>query len=167
MNWSFLSSVDRIINIDWLIGSILYDLLKLFLLTIVIGGFVCLYRAVSVSIKILNKNRDTRNGLGKHCADRFIDIWFSPKPLQYLKDGGMYPFPNSISSCHPLAIIDGELDRLGLISIEYNDIYGSYILPIRTIRNKVALIVSIFWLSFIVGDGKKFYVEKWSIHKKK
>jgi phosphate/sulfate permease len=151
-----LKRITEALTIEWLLGSILYDILKYLILIVLIGGLISIIRAVLITFKILKDNRDSRRGPGKHTADRMIDIWYSSTPVKYYK-GEQYLFPNSHQSRHFTSVIDDELKKLGLVEMNIDNVFGTSVSAKRTLRNKIIVLFAIFYLATFIGDGKSYY----------
>ena len=132
---NLIEASRNIFNIQWLIGSILYDVLKYTFFVVLIGGIIGLYKVISISLILLKDNPDTQKEMGKHFADRFIEIWYSFQPIHYYKNGGIYS-PQLL-----VAELDEELKKMGLVHIDLDEIYGSYISPKRTCKNRIILLI--------------------------
>lgn len=132
-------------NIIWLI------------LTVILAAVVSLGRAPIISIKLLKGNRGViGNGLGKHFADRYIDIWYG-KNLTYNR-GSFYQgaanttlYPNK--SRHYQEVIDRELEALKLINIRSNN----KVKAIVNFRNKIVVFIVQWYLIHFIGDDEAYY----------
>lgn len=96
------------------------------------------------------------NGLGKHMADRYIDIWYK-RDLNYIR-GRFYQGPANAmlapnKSRHYQEVIDRELESLKLIHIKNNN----KVEAIVNLRNKIVVFMVQWYLIHFSGDDKAYY----------
>lgn len=132
--------------------SILWTII--FALITAISGF---WKVPKIVRQLLKENRAViGNGLGKHYADRFIEIWYG-KNSKYIKGRFYVGASNAMlspnKSQHYQEVIDRELVKLKLAIIENND----EVIPIRSLRNKIIRFIVQGYLVHCIGDDKNYY----------
>jgi hypothetical protein len=132
-------------NIIWLI------------LTVIFVVIVSFGKAPIIAIKLLKGNRGViGNGLGKHLADRYIDIWYK-RNLKYERGVFYRGAANAMLSPnkfrHYQEVIDRELETLKLINIRSN----ASVEAIVNLRNKIIVFILQWYLVRFIGDDKAYY----------
>jgi len=145
-----LNSITDVLNL------IIQNLLWL-ILTVILAAIISFGKAPLIARKLLKGNRGViGNGLGKHFADRYIDIWYK-RNLRYIKGcfyvgaGNAMLYPNK--SRHYQELIDRKLETFKLINIKNND----RIEAIVNLRNRIIVFIIQNYLIHFIGDDKSYY----------
>lgn len=126
------------------------------IVTVIIVALVSFCKAPIIAKKLLKGNRGViGNNLGKHFADRYIDIWYR-KNLKYEKgcfyvgEANATLYPNK--SRYYQEAIDRELEKLKLIIISNDKVEA-----IENLKNKIIAIIIQWYLIHYIGDDKAYY----------
>ena len=145
-----LTSIDDVLN--FIVQNIIW-----LILTVILAAIVSFGKAPIIARKLLKGNRGViGNGLGKHFADRYIDIWYKrnikyDKGIFYQGAANAMLYPNK--SRHYQEVIDRELETLKLINIRSNDRLEAIV----NLRNKIIVFIIQWYLIHFIGDDKAYY----------
>jgi hypothetical protein len=146
------NSIENIFILRLIVDNLIWE----FLLIVFLFLLKDLPRAFLISRDILKENRDLLGkGLGKHYADRFVDIWYTGEKNRIKKEAGT-DYKNHIyrqGTRFHSDFIDKELEKKKLISIENN----SSLIPVKNFRNKLIIEMIRFYLIHVIGDSKDYY----------
>lgn len=128
-----------------------------FMITILIAAIISFGKAPIIARKLLKGNRGViGNGLGKHFADRYIDIWYK-RNLKYVKgcfyEGAANAMLSPNKSRYWQEVIDRELEKLKLINIRSND----RVEAIENLRNRIIIFIIQWYLIHFIGDDRNYY----------
>lgn len=145
-----LNSVPELLN--FIVQNIIW-----LILTAALAVIVSFMKAPIIARRLLIGNRGAiGNGLGKHFADRYIDIWYK-RNIKYDRGSSYQGAANSMlspnKSRHYQEVIDRELETLKLINIKSNDSVEAIV----TLRNKIIVFIVQWYLIHFIGDDKAYY----------
>ncbi len=138
-------NIESVIN--WILGNIIWSILILMIFSVIPS----VIKIFQISKFLLKENRPTiSNYLGKHFADRFIDIWKSSK--NGMPTGEKVNYLRIFNLRHSVKCIDKEIEDRKIVVIK-----EGYVFPIKNIRNTVIIKILKFWLINIIGENKELY----------
>ncbi len=145
-----INSINDFLN--FIVQNILW-----FIITILLAAIVSFGKAPIIARKLLKGNRGViGNGLGKHFADRYIDVWYR-RDLEFIKGRFYVGAANAMlspnKSRHHQDVIDRELEKLKLINIRSND----KVEAIVNLRNRIIIFIIQWYLIHFIGDDKAYY----------
>ncbi|MFA6808755.1 MAG: hypothetical protein WCR27_07165 [Eubacteriales bacterium] len=145
-----LNSIPEILN--FIVQNIIW-----LILTVILAVIVSFIKAPIIARKLLIGNRGViGNGLGKHFADRYIDIWYK-RNIKHDRGSFYQGAANAMlspnKSRHYQELIDRELETLKLINIRSNDRVEAKV----NLRNKIIVFIVQWYLIHFIGDDKAYY----------